>query len=107
MLRDFFFRERFAQQKATRKLEKKVKEMLVQLDDERRHADQYKEQTEKMNARVKTLKRQIDETEEELSREKAQKRKALREYEDMVESHDAMNREITNLRNKLRWGSVS
>jgi hypothetical protein len=30
-------------------LEKKIKELLMQLEDERRHADQYKEQNEKVN----------------------------------------------------------
>lgn len=55
-----------------------------------------------MNARVKALKRQLDEAEEEISREKAQKRKAQRELEDMLESHESMSREISNLKNKLR-----
>lgn len=74
----------------------------MQLEDERRHADQYKEQVEKVNARVKALKRQLDEAEEEISREKAQKRKAQRECEDMLESHESMTREISNLKSKLR-----
>ena len=34
--------------KANRKLEKKIKELMMQLEDERRHADQYKEQNEKV-----------------------------------------------------------
>ena len=55
-----------------------------------------------VNARVKGLKRQLDEAEEEISREKAQKRKAQREMEDMMESHETMSRELTNLKNKLR-----
>ncbi len=41
------------QSKNNRKLEKRLKEMLLQLEDERRHADQYKEQVEKANNRVK------------------------------------------------------
>jgi myosin protein heavy chain len=52
--------------------------------------------------RVKGLKRQLDEAEEEISREKAQKRKAQRDMEDMLESHEAMSRELTNLKNKVR-----
>merc|ERR1712158_300806 len=36
--------ERMLAAKANRKLEKKIKELLMQLEDERRHADQYKEQ---------------------------------------------------------------
>ena len=46
-----FFRftsERMAQAKVNRKQEKKMKENLLMLDDERRHADQYKEQAEKV-----------------------------------------------------------
>jgi hypothetical protein len=42
------FRERFAQQKINRKQDKKLKELVMQLEDERRHADQYKEQVEKV-----------------------------------------------------------
>lgn len=79
-----------------------MKELLLQLDDERRHADQYKEQLEKVNGRVKILKRQLDEAEEELSREKAQKRKFQRECEDMFESHESLTREVSNLKSKLR-----
>lgn len=40
----FYFREKQNIAKSSRKLEKRVKELLLQLDDERRHADQYKEQ---------------------------------------------------------------
>ena len=48
-----YFRERMAQSKNNRKLEKRMKEMVLQIEDERRHADQYKEQVEKANNRVK------------------------------------------------------
>ena len=37
-----------AQAKINRKAEKKMKENLLMLEDERRHADQYKEQSEKV-----------------------------------------------------------
>ena len=37
-----------AQAKINRKAEKKMKENLLLLEDERRHADQYKEQSEKV-----------------------------------------------------------
>ena len=43
-----FNRERMAQAKINRKAEKKMKENLLMLEDERRHADQYKEQAEKV-----------------------------------------------------------
>lgn len=129
----YYSRERLLQQKANRKLDKKLKEYMMQLEDERRHADQYKEQVEKVNAyvwfwlrlslapgtyaftsrifglqvntRVKQLKRQLDEAEEEISREKAEKRKVRREMEDMAESNEAMNRENMTLKSKLRYDS--
>ena len=49
-LKTFFlyFSERMAQAKINRKAEKKMKENLLLLEDERRHADQYKEQSEKV-----------------------------------------------------------
>jgi len=96
--------ERMTQAKANRKQEKKMKENLLMLDDERRHADQYKEQAEKVNGRIKALKRQLDEAEEEVSREKAQRRKTQRELEDLVADNESKDREITNLKNKLRRG---
>jgi len=96
--------ERMLAAKANRKLEKKIKELLMQLEDERRHADQYKEQNEKTNGRMKAMRRQLDEAEEEISREKAHRRKAQRELDDYVESNESMNREINNLKNKLRRG---
>ena len=70
--------ERMLAAKANRKLEKKIKEFLMQLEDERRHADQYKEQNEKTNGRMKAMRRQLDEAEEEISREKAHRRKVWR-----------------------------
>lgn len=95
-------KERLLQQKSNRKLDKKIKELTMNIEDERRHADQYKEQIDKLNSRMKTLKRNLDETEEELQREKTQKRKAQRECEDMLESHEAMTREVNSLKTKLR-----
>ena len=41
--------ERMLGAKSNRRLEKKIKELMMQLEDERRHADQYKEQVEKVS----------------------------------------------------------
>merc|ERR1712051_581496 len=49
--------ERMLAAKGNRKLEKKIKELMMQLEDERRHADQYKEQNEKSNNRIKAMRR--------------------------------------------------
>ena len=47
--------ERMLAAKGNRKLEKKIKELMMQLEDERRHADQYKEQNEKVTITRYTL----------------------------------------------------
>lgn len=44
--------------------------MMLQVEEERRHADQYKKQVDKSNNSAKALKRQLDEAEETVSREK-------------------------------------
>ncbi|KAL9957068.1 hypothetical protein ACROYT_G038658 [Oculina patagonica] len=98
-------KERATLAKNNRKLEKKYKESLLQAEEERRHADQYKEQMEKVNARVKTLKRSVDEAEEENTRLNSSKRKTQRELDDYIEANEELNREVQSLRNRLRGRS--
>ncbi|KAK7113791.1 hypothetical protein V1264_013012 [Littorina saxatilis] len=91
-------KERAALARANRKMDKRLKELQIQAEDERRSADQYKEQLEKMNNRVKTLKRQVDEAEEEVARINAQKRKVQRDLDDQMEQNDVLVRESQSLR---------
>ncbi|KAK7484698.1 hypothetical protein BaRGS_00024106 [Batillaria attramentaria] len=91
-------KERASLARANRKMDKRVKELMIQAEDERRSADQYKEQLEKMNNRVKALKRQVDEAEEESARINAQKRKLQRELDDQMEQNDVLVRETQSLR---------
>uniref|UniRef100_T1KQZ7 Myosin motor domain-containing protein n=1 Tax=Tetranychus urticae TaxID=32264 RepID=T1KQZ7_TETUR len=99
---DMEMKEKQAATKAARKLEKRLKEVTIQIDDERRHTDQFKEQIEKANNRVKGLKRQLEEMEEECSRERGFRRKAQRDLEDAIEANEALNREVASLKNKMR-----
>ncbi|XP_075896934.1 uncharacterized protein myh14 isoform X2 [Nelusetta ayraudi] len=94
--------ERALSNKLVRKTEKKLKEVMMQAEDERRHADQYREQLDKSMVRLKQLKRQLEEVEEENSRSNAQKRKLQRELEELSDSGQSMTREISALRNQLR-----
>ncbi|XP_024122916.1 myosin-10 isoform X3 [Oryzias melastigma] len=94
--------ERAIANKLVRKTEKKLKEVMMQAEDERRHADQYREQLDKSMSRLKQLKRQLEEVEEEHSRSNAQKRKLQRELEELTDSSQIMTREITSLRTQLR-----
>ncbi|XP_027142912.1 myosin heavy chain, embryonic smooth muscle isoform [Larimichthys crocea] len=93
--------ERAMANKLVRKTEKKLKEVMMQAEDERRHADQYREQLDKSMVRLKQLKRQLEEVEEENSRSNAQRRKLQRELEELTDSGQSMTREITSLRSQL------
>uniref|UniRef100_A0A7M4FNR1 Myosin-9 n=1 Tax=Crocodylus porosus TaxID=8502 RepID=A0A7M4FNR1_CROPO len=95
-------KERQAASKQVRRTEKKLKDILLQVDDERRNAEQFKDQVDKSHVRLKQLKRQLEEAEEEAQRANAARRKLQRELEDVTETADAMNREVSSLKSKLR-----
>uniref|UniRef100_A0A673NAK2 Myosin-9 n=1 Tax=Sinocyclocheilus rhinocerous TaxID=307959 RepID=A0A673NAK2_9TELE len=100
-------KERQQASKLVRRAEKKLKEVILQVDDERRNTEQFKDQSEKLNSRMKQLKRQLEEAEEEAQRANANRRKLQRELEDASESADAMNREVNSLKSKLRRTDLS
>ncbi|KAA0706298.1 Myosin-9 Myosin heavy chain 9 [Triplophysa tibetana] len=99
-------KERQQASKLVRRAEKKLKEVILQVDDERRSSEQFKDQADKLNSRMKQLKRQLEESEEEAQRANANRRKLQRELEDASESADAMNREVNTLKSKLRRGDM-
>ncbi|XP_014841679.1 PREDICTED: myosin-9-like isoform X1 [Poecilia mexicana] len=99
-------KERQQASRLVRRTEKKLKEVMLQVDDERRNTDQYKDQVEKTNSRMRQLKRQLEETEEELTRANVYRRKLQRDLEDATESADLMNREVSTLKSKLRRGDL-
>lgn len=98
-------REKQATAKSLKQKDKKLKEVLLQVEDERKMAEQYKEQAEKGNAKVKQLKRQLEEAEEESQRINANRRKLQRELDEATESNEAMGREVNALKSKLRRGN--
>ncbi|XP_044844690.1 myosin-10-like [Mauremys mutica] len=95
-------RERILSGKLVRRAEKRLKEVVLQVDEERRSADQFKDQVEKGHIRLKQLKRQLEEAEEEASRANSSRRRMQRELDEVTESAESMNREVTTLRNRLR-----
>uniref|UniRef100_A0A480IXC3 Myosin-9 n=2 Tax=Sus scrofa TaxID=9823 RepID=A0A480IXC3_PIG len=99
-------KERQAACKQVRRAEKKLKDVLLQVDDERRNAEQYKDQADKASTRLKQLKRQLEEAEGRPSGPTPTRRKLQRELEDATETADAMNREVSSLKNKLRRGDL-
>lgn len=126
-----FLRDKQATAKSVRQKDKKVKDLMMQVEDERKQAEQYKDQVnvsivgcewilpvsrvepllilllpplkaEKSNTRMKQLKRQLEESEEESQRATAARRKLQRELDEATEANDAMSREINSLKSKLR-----
>ncbi|XP_053710984.1 myosin-9-like isoform X2 [Synchiropus splendidus] len=99
---DIESKERQQASRQARRTEKKLKEVLLQVEDERRNTENFKDQADKTNSRMRQLKRQLEETEEELTRANVYRRKLQRELDDATESADVMNREVSNLKSKLR-----
>ncbi|XP_061761988.1 myosin-9-like [Nerophis ophidion] len=97
---DIETRERQSATKLARRTEKKLIELVLQVDDERRNTKQYKDQADKLNSRMKQMKRQLEEAEEEAQRANTYRRKMQRELEDATESAEAMTREVSTLKSK-------
>ncbi|KAK7939310.1 hypothetical protein WMY93_002636 [Mugilogobius chulae] len=100
-------RERQANSKSLRQKEKKLKDLSVQMEDERKQAQQYMDQAEKGAVRLKQLKLQLEAAEEEAQRSAAGRRKLQRELEEANEANEALSREVSALRGKLRRGGGS
>ncbi|XP_029706052.1 myosin-10-like isoform X2 [Takifugu rubripes] len=98
-------KERAAANKNVRRSEKKLKEVMMQAEEERRHVEQYKEQVEKAQSRMKQLKRQLEEAEEEATRASASRRKLQRELDETSEASEALSREVSALKSRLRRGA--
>ncbi|XP_075696176.1 myosin-10-like isoform X1 [Rhinoderma darwinii] len=99
-------KERVLANKLVRRADKRLKEVLLQVEEERRNADQFKDQLEKAHIRMKQLKRQLEESEEEASRSNSNRRRLQRELEDVTDSAESMNREVTTLRSRLRRAPI-
>ncbi|KAM6330975.1 cingulin [Alca torda] len=92
-------RERSVLLSSNRKLERKVKELTIQIDDERQHVSDQKDQ---LSLRVKALKRQVDEAEEEIERLEGARKKAQRELEEQHELNEQLQNRIKALE-KEAW----
>ena len=61
-------------------------------------------QADKAGARLKQLKLKVEEGEEEMARVSAQKRKLQRDVEEQTEQAESTQRELEQLRSKMRTG---
>ncbi|XP_056401979.1 cingulin isoform X2 [Hyla sarda] len=92
-------REKNTLQSSNRKLDRKLKELNIQLEDERLHVNDQKDQ---LNLRVKALKRQVDEAEEEIERMEALRKKAQRELEEQLEINEQLQGRLKAMEKESR-----
>ncbi|VDN06059.1 unnamed protein product [Thelazia callipaeda] len=85
-----------------RRIEKRLADTILQLEDERRNTEQYKEQAEREKTRVRQVRRRLDEMEEELIREQTKARNLQRVIDDLNAANDTLVRDNTNLRGQRR-----
>ncbi|XP_061676698.1 cingulin [Syngnathoides biaculeatus] len=82
-----------------RRLERKLKELNMMLDEER---EAHTEQKDQLSLKVKALKRQVDEGETELERIDTLRRKAQRDMEEQMELKDALQSRVNALETELK-----
>ncbi|XP_057196519.1 cingulin [Triplophysa rosa] len=92
-------REKNTMLSSQRRLERKLKELNITLDEERQ---QHAEQRDQLALKLKALKRQVDEGEAEVERLEGSKRKAIRDMEEQMEQKEAMQSRVTALENELK-----
>ncbi|KAK5862280.1 hypothetical protein PBY51_017692 [Eleginops maclovinus] len=82
-----------------RRLERKLKDLNMTLDEEK---ETHTEQRDQLALRVKALKRQVDEGETELERIDGLRRKAQRDMEEQMELKEALQTRVTALETELK-----
>uniref|UniRef100_A0A8C5SWM9 Cingulin like 1 n=1 Tax=Laticauda laticaudata TaxID=8630 RepID=A0A8C5SWM9_LATLA len=97
-------RDRAHLQLSNRRLERTVKELLMQVDDEHLSLTDQKDQ---LSLRLKAMKRQVEEAEEEIDRLENTKKKLQRELEDQVHLNDQLQGQLTTIRQDLRRQKTS
>ncbi|KAM3626121.1 uncharacterized protein V6R79_022910 [Siganus canaliculatus] len=97
-------RERANLQLVNRRLERKVKEMAMQGEEEHNSLQDQKDQ---LNLRLKALKRQMDEAEEEIDRLEHGKKKLQRDLDEQQEANEQLQSQLKTLRSEIRRKSNS
>ncbi|XP_024912124.1 cingulin-like protein 1 [Cynoglossus semilaevis] len=82
-----------------RRLERKVKELKMQADEE--HVN-LQSQTDQLTQRLKTAKRQMDEAEEEIERLEHSKKRLQRDLDEQVEANEQLHSQLNTLRSEMR-----
>lgn len=92
-------RDRTSLQLSNRRLERKVKELVMQVDDEHLSLTDQKDQ---LSLRLKAMKRQVEEAEEEIDRLESSKKKLQRELEEQMDVNEQLQGQLNSLKKNLR-----
>ncbi|CAL8356776.1 unnamed protein product [Lota lota] len=91
-------------QQANRKLERKMREMKMQVDEENVSLQNQRDQ---LTQRLKTAKRQMDEAEEEIERLENAKKKLQRDLDEQMEANEHLHGHLSTLRQKKKSSQLS
>uniref|UniRef100_A0A8C5UDM2 Cingulin like 1 n=1 Tax=Malurus cyaneus samueli TaxID=2593467 RepID=A0A8C5UDM2_9PASS len=94
-----FPRDRANLQLSNRRLERKVKELMLQVDDEHLSLTDQKDQ---LSLRLKAMKRQVEEAEEEIDRLENAKKKLQRELEEQLDINEQLQGQLNTAKKELR-----
>lgn len=97
-------RDRANLQLNNRRLERKVKELVMQVDDEHLSLTDQKDQ---LSLRLKAMKRQVEEAEEEIDRLESSKKKLQRELEEQIGVNEQLQGQLNSLKKGLRLKTLS
>ncbi|XP_006733035.1 cingulin-like protein 1 [Leptonychotes weddellii] len=92
-------RDRASLQLSNRRLERKVKELVMQVDDEHLSLTDQKDQ---LSLRLKAMKRQVEEAEEEIDRLESSKKKLQRELEEQMDVNEQLQGQLNAMKKDLR-----
>nr|XP_055135265.1 cingulin-like protein 1 isoform X2 [Symphalangus syndactylus] len=92
-------RDRANLQLSNRRLERKVKELVMQVDDEHLSLTDQKDQ---LSLRLKAMKRQVEEAEEEIDRLESSKKKLQRELEEQMDINEHLQGQLNSMKKDLR-----
>ncbi|XP_013374329.1 PREDICTED: cingulin-like protein 1 isoform X1 [Chinchilla lanigera] len=92
-------RERASLQLSNRRLERKVKELVMQVDDEHLSLTDQKDQ---LSLRLKAMKRQVEEAEEEIDRLESSKKKLQRELEEQMDLNEQLQGQLNAMKKDFR-----
>uniref|UniRef100_A0A8D0F3U2 Cingulin like 1 n=1 Tax=Strix occidentalis caurina TaxID=311401 RepID=A0A8D0F3U2_STROC len=91
-------RDRANFQLSNRRLERKVKELMLQVDDEHLSLTDQKDQ---LSLRLKAMKRQVEEAEEEIDRLESAKKKLQRDLEEQLDMNEQLQGQLNSAKKEL------